>query len=812
MKNQPGAIHPQTGINDDPIHQTGAGASSSPDVSSPFELLQTRLITLLLRYDQHSFSHLFGIHTDFEHEPDDPALKPYRDLAVLLYLRDKLFEHILPRIVGHLSFNAPRTLVIEDSPSQGSIDWERTLAATWDERPDEAPLHLYTRQRQRNFATPENLLTVATLLEYHDHVQHLLWHRQDVPGINALHQSLTEIVERCERELAFPQFAGLRQDAQSIIEGSTTETIDTLEARVQLLPASSSAYAELLTWRQRLHSLHLLRPEPSQQAGEVLGGDPQQRDYLYHSWLFYELADMLSEQGYLDHLATTPEPMRLRFRWGTADQERVYELRYQQPVPDPLTGWSATTHAANGTGSYPGFYLWRVVPPVHQIVHNGQRFWREPGMLWEAHYHDDHASSGSSSPPVKQMVADLSMLGERYGAFIYAEASAEHAVRDEEHAGAEDVVPGHGLVTRLTSQPPWQEIAVWHIQPDQPAVAGHLHRVLTALLNDAHTRLGQPDIPRCHGVFLASLGTTAHGVLASAADLVQRSVTRSAPLDDLLICPKPHINPWRVDIVSLQHDCCTNPAICHIMHLPAAQKPQRLTTLSDIVSAFYPSQSIRKSEASEDDPDDYVAQVATSQVLTNVKYYVQLLQPDIERYHRWVRDRLELGDLFETTLLLTDTQREALALGRFLWEQVEQIGALNFAGPALLFCGVLEELTRATIYTCCPELHDRFGKPLMKGLGALGRSKDFGGKNWIILKQSIVFTGRWKKRIARRQTLTFSLWINHIKTINYIRNRAAHQAYVSADDFEKLAGLYFGNLQYGFGVFNGLLLAWRAPE
>jgi hypothetical protein len=72
---------------------------------------------------------------------------------VVIYLRDELFDSILPRIKCRLSFVAPRELAAEEPRARGRIDWHRT-AASWRERPGEVPLKVVTRQRRRHFASP----------------------------------------------------------------------------------------------------------------------------------------------------------------------------------------------------------------------------------------------------------------------------------------------------------------------------------------------------------------------------------------------------------------------------------------------------------------------------------------------------------------------------------------------------------------------------------------------------------------------------------------------------------------------------------
>src|SRR6266496_310324 len=194
----------------------------TPIEQAAYATIQARLIALLLRHDEDGFRRFIDARPGFMAE--DAVPRRYRELGVLFFLRDELFEHILPRIVRRLSFEAPRSTIVEEPPARGRIDWARTLDAAWAERPGEPPLVLHTRQRRRDFATPENLLVVATLLEYRADVQRILWSERGLIGSAALRHPLNEIVERCERELAFPQFASLRRIALQIHDKDATET------------------------------------------------------------------------------------------------------------------------------------------------------------------------------------------------------------------------------------------------------------------------------------------------------------------------------------------------------------------------------------------------------------------------------------------------------------------------------------------------------------------------------------------------------------------------------------------------------------
>jgi hypothetical protein len=213
----------------------------TPQEITAYTHMQARLIALLLRHDSERFQRAIEIHPDYDAPPEEVALHHYRELGVLFWLRDELFEHILPRIVRHLSFVSPRTTVIEEPPTRGRVDWERTLNATWGERPGEPPFALHTHQRHRDFATPENLLTVATLLDFRADALHVLQHEHLAIGSSVLRHPLTAIVERCERELAFPQFATLRQHIQSTRGQADIDTAS-LEERVRERVIGNSAY------------------------------------------------------------------------------------------------------------------------------------------------------------------------------------------------------------------------------------------------------------------------------------------------------------------------------------------------------------------------------------------------------------------------------------------------------------------------------------------------------------------------------------------------------------------------------------------
>ena len=196
--------------------------------------------------------------------------------------------------------------------------------ANWRERPTEMPLEVHTLQRRRHFATPENLLTVITLLEYRATVQTLLDYEAGRDLAQAVRHPLNDILDTCTRELAFLQFAGLIPECEEILNGYDPRTTEELAQQVadNLLPGHNSAYPDLLKWREKLWQLRLLdRLKVEHEVQPMLGADPVRDNYLYQLWLFYEMGEMLAQRKCLN--SWDYEKMRLEYWWGEPEGSRI---------------------------------------------------------------------------------------------------------------------------------------------------------------------------------------------------------------------------------------------------------------------------------------------------------------------------------------------------------------------------------------------------------------------------------------------------------------------------------------------------------
>ena len=789
-----------------------------------FLWMQGRMIELLMRHDPDRFGKTFTNRAGDPAQLEDAAhalLRRQRDLAVFFYLRDELFDNILPRIKRRLSFVAPHTVRREDLPPRGRIDWARTAAQSLRDRPGAAPLSVVTRQRRRHFATPENLLTVATLLEYREASQALLDAEIAGSSVAAIRHPLHDIVESATRELVFPQFAGLIHQAQAVLNGQGSETVEDMEAAVaeNLQPGSNSAYDDLLAWRRQLHSLRLLERTADAVLQPMLGSDPARDNYLYQTWLFYELAALLQQQGRLREWDI--EKMVLTYTWGEEASACQYRLQHDRAIPvNPAhAGSKAVEYWKSGPGVRPDFYISR---PDRQEVRDshGILLWHDPGYILDAKYYRPSDSDKAPNGPIKRMIADLELTGERLGTLLFAfhgvdPADPPPALEDkeaaEQWAAASAATQVYPWPERAQRVPPDLRITAHRIQPGFASAA--LLITLTAVLAAAHDALSERVPIHCHGVFLDSLTATAHRTLAAAPDRRRDGKAWAAlpsgtpALDDLLVCPKPHVGAWRIDLVSHTHDCCQNASVCHILALkdPALRKPERLNMLEAVTAA------IEEAAGGDSDPDGS-AHRAAEYVRTIGKRYAKLLNQDLGHYGQKVAKQLDIGELYQTTSLLNTHHRETLALARFLWEQIEAIGADNFAAPTLLFTGVLEEITQATIYQVQdPPLTDSRGKELQKTLGTLGNCKGWGGINWRLLDHTINDSGYWNPQLDEGITLPFEKWINNVQSIVETRNNAAHHANAKRQEFDKLITTLFGSARTGMGLLNGILLAWVNP-
>jgi hypothetical protein len=713
-----------------------------------YRQLQARVIALILRHDEQRFRALIDQRAGSA--MDTQLFDEYRSLTALFQLHESLFDDIIPSITRRLSFASPQSLEREEMPARGRINWSRSLESTWDERPGEPPLQVYTHIPRRDFATPENLLTIITLLEVAENARHLLTHEYVESGDLSLSHPLHNIIERSERALNFPQFASLVSTAQQAQAAGQTEQIEATVAERHSF--DSSAYGRLLEWRQTYEHLRLL--ELGEQAAKnVVGADPKRDNYLYQLWLFYELLNLFRREDRLRHYGTNS----MQFVWGANDT--LYELSHDQ---------SQSTHWFAAPGVRPDYYIHRV--ERHEIKDGNQLIWREPGYLLDAKYYQPRESDATYNQSQKRMLADLQLLGERYGHLLYAYAPAQQKQHQLPSLYAKPE-PSFNLNQHI-------RIEGSQIPPlyDEQELESYLHR----LLDQVHASIGNPVEIKCYGVIGDSDTRNPSGLAITTCDRCGAA---------LAFCPKPHVSPSHIDRVCPKCDCLSNIRLCHIIGQENATLPprvERVLTQEDfnrnveelrawLSNTFSPSDD---SEAAERARNAVIEAMGTMGV-NYVKSRNTNLEPIADGLRRGTFRKYWDKDLH----CLDTTSRDMLIAGDFIWFEVNQAPIPDWAACIVQYLRSFEI-----------ELYRRIYLP--------------GASKFIVNKVGFTFgsVGAFLYNLDNRQVLiehvlvpnklsldTFRELANEIQHLKDMRNKVAHKDSINKNDAIQVRNTLLGS-------------------
>lgn len=733
-----------------------------------FAWMQARLVELLLRHDAPAFTESFGERASGPLA--DPKLARHRELAALWHLRRELFEEILPRVKRRLSFAAPREVGVEPLPPRGRVDWAQTAAAGLRHRPGQPPLEARTRQRRRHFGTPENVLVVVTLLEYRGAAEQLLARELASVGPTALRHPLHDIVESCDRELAFPPLAGLRAEAEGIIRAGGLAVSDLAAQVAEQQPRGrTGAYDDLIAWRERLGALRLAALKAEDDMTSALGLDPTRDDTLYETWLFYELADLLRERGSLVGL----DGAGLAFSWGDGAGRRDYVLQLRPELADR---WE------NSPTPRPSLLIERDQP--QEVRSALGLIWREPGFLIAAAF----APGAGSGAHARRLLGDLQLAGGRRGTLIYAHSTDEADILSAPRA----ITPG----AALDAAAPDTHVALLRAAPlpgDERGPWGALEQ----LLQETHDAIGQVVPVACHGVFLDALSVVERGALVGRDGLAL-----TGEPGEILICPKPHVAPWRVDLVSRAQHCCQDARLCHIIGQPGASPPVRPPrTAEDLLREL--------GRLFETRPPDELDEGAIDAVALRVegitRRFAELAGDfGVATYENRLRD----AGMDRTLHLLGASERESLALAVYLVDKLDGVGATDFSAPTIHLARVLEREIQRRVMAIPGISKADFphGKPTLGSLAGTRRRRP---EVWERIVNHLEHA--WDGRVDAGDpqfAVTVDAFVAQLQPAVQARNQAAHTTPVSR---ERYRGLFVDMCQGGalrVGALNALLLAW----
>jgi len=710
--------------------------------------LQWRLVGLLRRHDAPQ-----PAGDDRALPPDSAA--PWRRLAALTGAAETLLDELMPRIVRQLSFALPRTTRQEPLPAHGRVDWPRTLAANWRRLPDHPPLSVVAHRRGRLFDTPENLLAVTALLELRAALRRELeWLPPDQRHA-LLRQPLARSAERCDRMLALPPLAGLVPLAE---RARADDAWLARQLAERDLAGSQRAYGRLVPWRAALARLAAAGAQPPLNASAMHDRELPRVDELFRWWLFYEWIDVALQQGAEHHRG--------------ADHHEA------------LLSWPATARRCRLRRSATLDTLWQHAPAVVPDLYLEVQHAADPRahqVVLVAHWLPPDQSHRGGLAAAKRLLADLLLSDRRHGVIVHALPAGTTDAAYHRIAPAADGLAHHA------APPP---LDVWCVPPSSPE---HATSRIATILEAAFRRL-ETEPPACHGIFLDQLSVAERGAAAGLHG------------EDLVLCPKPHLGPGRLAVVSRSLHCCRDATRCHIAGRPDARPPLRPPRSIHDLQAEVRLLLVDGDLARLDDALVERVSSAVAEVTRSFAAITGVLN-DLGRFDARIAD---LG-LDRSLGLLDRTGRESLALAIYIRDQLDDIRALDYSAAIVHVTRVLERELARRIQQL-DGWQTAWQRSRFVTLGTLPGVRGRDPAAWPAARATIA--ARWRGQVDPGDPdycAGIDTFVDELEVIVRIRNQAAHTTPVGRlafrDALRRIGGGGGGGA-LRLGLLNTLLLAW----
>ncbi|KPV53319.1 hypothetical protein SE17_10360, partial [Kouleothrix aurantiaca] len=449
-------------------------------------------------------------------------------------------------------------------------------------------------------------------------------------------------------------------------------------------------------------------------------------------------------------------------------------------------------------GGRPDYYIERI---GRDEVRDGDTLiWHEPGYVLDAKYYKPRDSARAPASPVKRMIADLALTGERHGALLFAFQNREQEANVSADLADVEIDTEHEIFAQplydVQPEQRWPgaasgaQITIWKLQPYGTDQSGPIGPVLRALLDEVHITVQRRVPITCQG-FLPDVDTVNPLGMAPARCQNCGSV--------LAFCPKPHLHAPHVDRVCPRCDCLRSARLCHIIDRGSFAMPpfvKRVLTQDDLIASIGTLRSWLQQHIRPDDESERAEQARQIMLRTIgelTESYVKLTRADTmqtEHYFRnmffrgyWSDEQHERG--------LPKPVRDMLVSGEFVYLQFQMSSIEDWAACAVQF-------TRALEYEIHRRLYEPSGQRLIGKGNRPMQPRDFTFGSAYYLYKNRAQNTNWSttlERVARPSNIdeqSLITLLEEIDTLRSARNKVAHTHKVDAALAEQIRDVVLG--------------------
>jgi hypothetical protein len=660
------------------------------------QYLQRRILFLLQRYDHRLCHGQFRLFYSQSTLPTIPLLQYYDSYLKVIFHKDEFFD-IVERINRQLKTQNSQVFTLEEAPTRGEPDWQRTSARSLNEFPDLPPLLLETSQHQYSMQVPENLFVVAVLLNYRRVIQELL--KQDLTEeilSNQERQQFVTMNENLEHLLTHPY-------AHELLNKAANADLEQLAEQVhRRLPPGNSPYRELLEWWEQFQDMHIGQESGRRQLSlHHKPGSQRTNAWLYELWIVLEIINLLAEQQHIipDNLQIATDQIQAQFTWNGRTFLFTYNRR-SDASGNTIPGWQ-------NVAAIPPCYSLQCESPLQKDTQD-QSFWHEASVIFDVNY-EIGISPGNQNPAttLRKLLGEMRLYRASHGV-IFAPLLPDPPIGEfYTYARRDTTTYTEGMSYNLSDP----NIRLCKLLPNRDVQT--LSARLQALLNDLTSLETLPEHlePVCSGILLDESTVNASGTLPPTYNV---------------LCPKPHLGQGVFDLVNREKHCLKDPQFCHVigktLFPPRLARKNTPTDFRENISELraYGAEALQQASLAKDESRyEQIQQRILQTIGQTIEQYVQA-RGNTAQQEKYYRDGFFGIYWKQDPRCLAEETRHILLSGEFVWDEYQGTGMKDWAAPAVQYCRALETEIKRRLHDHYPDLRTGFDLSRSGGHMTLG--------------------------------------------------------------------------------------------